>query len=417
MHEQEVGGILLLTDLLRDASRHRNGGNAGGTDQRIDLAACHLVHDLAEEHAEGGTHAERDQTEKDDLERLEPEEVGAGGGSADSGAEEDGDDIHQFILRRLGDTLDHAALLEEVAEHEHTDQRSRVGKQNGDHDDNDDREHDLFQLGHRTELFHNDGALLLGGEQLHDGRLDDGHQRHVGIRRDRDGAEQMGREFGGDVDRRRAVGAADNADSAGFRLGKAEEDRAGEGDKDTDLRGSAEDQALGVGDQRTEVGHAADAEEDQRRIDAELDALIEIVEQAAVLGIFIIDLAADLLHDMPGGSRIGGVGDLNQTDMRRRHDRGIEIDEQHTEGDGQQEQRLILLFDGEIEQEARNRDHHIILPSQGQDAGAFEQTFDGFEKTIEYFHNLISFPFSAVKTTGYYPLHRHLPMRNGRRLS
>ena len=120
VHEQEVGGILLLTDLLRDASRHRNGRNAGGTDQRIDLAACHLVHDLAEEHAEGGTHAERDQTEKDDLERLKPEEVGAGGGRADSGAEENGDDIHQFILRRLGDTLDHAALLEEVAEHQHT---------------------------------------------------------------------------------------------------------------------------------------------------------------------------------------------------------------------------------------------------------------------------------------------------------
>ena len=192
----------------------------------------------------------------------------------------------------------------------------------------------------------------------------------------------MGRELGGDVDRRRTVSAADDADSAGFRLGKAEEDRAREGDENTDLRRRAEDQALGVGDQRTEVGHAADAEEDQRRIDAQLDALIEIVQQAAVLGIFIIDLAADLLHDMSGGSRIGGVGDLNQADMRRRHDRGIEIDEQHTEGDGQQQQRLILLFDREIDQKAGYRNHHIVLPVKAHQSRAEIDALDGVEKTI-----------------------------------
>ena len=57
---------------------------------------------------------------------------------------------------------------------------------------------------------------------------------------------------------------------------------------------------------------------------------------------------------------------------------------------------------GDDEAPAGDRHHHIILPSQGQDAGAFEQTLDGVEKTIEYFHNLLSFPFRAVKKTGYY---------------
>jgi hypothetical protein len=43
-----------------------------------------------------------------------------------------------------------------------------------------------------------------------------------------------------------------------------------EGTEDAELRGRAEQQALGVGDQRAEVGHGADAHEDQRGIHAAL---------------------------------------------------------------------------------------------------------------------------------------------------
>ena len=42
VHQQEVGGILALANLLGNASGHRHSGNACGTDQRVDLAAERL---------------------------------------------------------------------------------------------------------------------------------------------------------------------------------------------------------------------------------------------------------------------------------------------------------------------------------------------------------------------------------------
>ena len=42
-------------------------------------------------------------------------------------------------------------------------------------------------------------------------------------------------------------------------------------------------QALGVGDQGCKVGHGADAEEDQRRVDAQLNAHVEHIGQTAVV--------------------------------------------------------------------------------------------------------------------------------------
>ena len=48
-----------------------------------------------------------------------------------------------------------------------------------------------------------------------------------------------------------------------------------EGDEDADLRGGAEQQALGVRQQGREVGHRADAQEDERREDAGADAEVD----------------------------------------------------------------------------------------------------------------------------------------------
>ena len=51
MHEQEVGRVLLLADLLGDAGRHRDGGDAGRADQRVNLLAGQLAHDVAADEA------------------------------------------------------------------------------------------------------------------------------------------------------------------------------------------------------------------------------------------------------------------------------------------------------------------------------------------------------------------------------
>ena len=39
VHQQEVGGVVLTALNLGNTGSHRNGGNAGRSDQRIDLAA------------------------------------------------------------------------------------------------------------------------------------------------------------------------------------------------------------------------------------------------------------------------------------------------------------------------------------------------------------------------------------------
>ena len=44
-----------------------------------------------------------------------------------------------------------------------------------------DREEDLLKLGYRTKLIHLDLTLFFCCKQLHDRRLDDRHQGHIGI--------------------------------------------------------------------------------------------------------------------------------------------------------------------------------------------------------------------------------------------
>ena len=44
------------------------------------------------------------------------------------------------------------------------------------------------------------------------------------------------------------------------------------------------------------------------------------------------------------------------------HARGGQVGQQHAEGNGQQQQRLELLHDRQIQQEAGHGDHHVIAP-------------------------------------------------------
>ena len=70
---------------------------------------------------------------------------------------------------------------------------------------------------------HDDLTLLFGGQEPHDGRLDDRHQGHVTVGRHRNGTQQMGRQTGGDKDGRGTVGTADDADGGSFLVGEAQD--------------------------------------------------------------------------------------------------------------------------------------------------------------------------------------------------
>ena len=219
----------------------------------------------------GGADTEGDDAQNDDLNGLDVQEGGGVGGAADGEAEEDRDDVHQLIAGGLGDTLNNAGLLHQVAHHQAADQNGGVRQGQGNDDGDDDGEQDLLGLGDTAGGRHDDLTLFFSGQGLHDGRLDDRHQRHVAVRGNRDGAQQVRGQLGGDVDGGGAVRAADDADSAGLLVRKAQDLSADEGEEDAQLCGSAQQQAGRACNQRLKVGHGTDAKENQRGIDTQLD--------------------------------------------------------------------------------------------------------------------------------------------------
>ena len=157
--------------------------------------------------------AERAQAHGHDGQRLGVEERLGRRRRADGDAQEDRDDVAsarcEAVLTRRSTTPDSLSRLPSISmairgaaegSRSETNTVTMIGKQT----------FSVLETG--AQLGHDDLALLLGGQQLHDGRLDDGHQRHVGIRRNRDRPQQLRRQLGGDEDGGRAVRAADDAD-------------------------------------------------------------------------------------------------------------------------------------------------------------------------------------------------------------
>lgn len=97
---------------------------------------------------------EGDDAHGEDAERHRAEEGLCLRRSADGDAEENDDDVHELVLRGLGQTVDHAALTEQVAEHQAADQRSCARNEQSDERGDGNRENDLFLLGNRTQGVH-----------------------------------------------------------------------------------------------------------------------------------------------------------------------------------------------------------------------------------------------------------------------
>ena len=131
-------------DTRADAGGHRHRGHAGGANQRIDLSAAQLVHQLADQQAADGAEGERDQAQHNDLDGVELQEPGSDHRGADADAQEQGDDIHQGVLGHVAQALGHAGFLEQVAEHQAADQGRGGGQQQDDEDRDHDREQDLL---------------------------------------------------------------------------------------------------------------------------------------------------------------------------------------------------------------------------------------------------------------------------------
>ncbi len=227
-------------------------------------------------------------------------------------------------------------------------------------------EDDLLGLADFTGLLHHHLALFLGGQQLHEGRLNQGNQRHVGVSRTGDGTQQPGRQLRGKEDRRRAIRAADDADGSGLRAGEAKDNGQEEGHKHAHLGRSAHEHTLGVGDQGAKVGHRADPQENEAGIQTGLHADVEKVQQAAVgqdMAIAVVEFAVFVHKCRP--------------QLLVVHPTHGQVAEQATKGNAHQQKGLKFLDNSQIEKHTGNGNHHQALPAvahkEGVDAGVIPE--------------------------------------------
>ena len=202
----------------------------------------------------------------------------------------------------------------------------------------------------------------------------------------------------GDEDGGRAVRAADDADGRSLLTGKAQPLGAQEGGEDTQLRSSTQQQALRVGDQRTEVGHGTNAQEDQRRINTQLNAHVEHIAQAAVV------------QDVnPGGVQQNFVAHTNKV-LHVDDVAAGQVGQDHTKRDGQQQQRLKAADDGQVQQEAAHHQHNDVqgLLCQAGKAGVLDNAKKGLPNCAHSSHS------SFLKTGRCWTEHRPGPKPCGR---
>ena len=144
MHQQEILRIFLLAHLLGNTRRHRNGGNAGRTDQRVHLAVRGPAHNLAQQNTACRAKAKCHNAHHNNLDCIPVQERFRIGRAAHRNAQKDRDDIHQLIAGRFVDALYNAGFLHQVAEHQHAHQRHSCRQNQADNNGADDREHDIL---------------------------------------------------------------------------------------------------------------------------------------------------------------------------------------------------------------------------------------------------------------------------------
>ena len=66
--------------------------------------------------------------------------------------------------------------------------------------------------------------------------------------------------------------------------------------------------------------------------------------------------------------------------------RAGQVGQQHTEGDGEEQQRLVFLLDGQVEQEATEEDHHKVLPTFTNEEGHDAHLAEEVAQTLCYIH-------------------------------
>ena len=309
---------------------HGEGRNSRRADHGVDFLLQEQIHQFRDHHAAHGVHHEGDQSKSQNQQRLYPQELRRVHPGGDGQPQQNGNQVRQHVLRRLRQGIQHAALPDQIPEHEKSDQRHGLGRDEPHDDRHRNGEQDFRGLGDGATLVgHFDLPLRLGGTQANHRRLHHRHQRHVGVGRHHNGRRVAGTQLLGDENGGRAVRRADDGDRGRVVELKSQQGRQPQGEENTELCRRAEDHQLGICQQRLKIDHRADADEQQQRK--------QLMPRDAEL------------KQMGDDPRRAGIGQVHQN---------------RAEAHGQQQRRLHLLDDGKINQRAADDPHKHLLPCQ-----------------------------------------------------
>ena len=139
VHEQEVLGVLLQAHLVDHPGGHGEGGDAGSTDHGVDLLPCrNRLRNLAKSTPPtvSKTKATRPRPMISRVSTVRKASACMLEGHGD--AQEQGDQVGQHLLGRLGQAVQHAALADQVAEHQEADRATTLRGDTMPGDDGDD---------------------------------------------------------------------------------------------------------------------------------------------------------------------------------------------------------------------------------------------------------------------------------------
>ena len=176
----------------------------------------------------------------------------------------------------------------------------------------------------------------MGSQRPNDRRLDDRHQCHVGICRHHNGTLILGAQHLRNEDGGRAIRRTDDRDGSRV-IGSKEHRSRTEGQKDTKLRRRAKNHQLGIGKHRPKVDHRANADKQDQREQLIGNAGIEQCSQST------------LCHLPVRTHLVDSAGKRN-------------IDQNGAKAQRQQQRRLHVLGNRQVDEQAADGPHHPVAP-------------------------------------------------------
>lgn len=194
-----------------------------------------------------------------------------------------------------------------------------------------------------------------------------------------------------------AAAPADDTQSGGFLRSEAHQHGAEQHRKDTQLGGRAEDGQAQVAEHGAEVGQRAHTHEDDGRQETGLDQhVVDEVHQSQLVGNLVERHLPDVLHHPVHHHHTVLVG-LDDT-----HLAAGEVGDEHTEGDGHQQQRFVVLLDAQVEQDEGNGIHHEER-RVGNDVAERRHVIE-FSKYIFHYPIFINTSSSDTESPGFWQM-------------